>query len=246
MWQRVKAQQNDPACHDFRVSRVTKVTLDRANCGESARSTARWGMSSRKQSNQRRILHGATYLLESGSWDGFTVDSLARYLKMSKSTLYRYFVSKERVVDTLVGELCGALDADLQRIAQDASSSADVEFGRFIEVYATFADDVPRTVVLERTELPVSTQARLVVTRIHIDSACARILRLGRAQGQLLLDDPTITATGFVAALEAVLQFTARREDIHSRSGPIRDMAEVLLGGLMLPAERSRRTLARR
>lgn len=200
-------------------------------------------MANRRLVNQRRILDGASHILETGSWGGFTVDSLAQYLKMSKSTLYRCFVSKEAVVNMLVGEICTRVDGQYLRIAQDASSPAPVEFERFVDAYAAFCEDLPRTVITDRGVLPADTRARLMVTRIHLDNVCSRILRLGRAQGQLRVDDPTVVAAGIVAALEAVAEFTARRDGMRSRSEPVRAVAGVFLNGLSdlssAPARRS-------
>lgn len=193
-------------------------------------------MANRRSSNQRRILDGAAHILETGSWGGFTVDSLARYLKMSKSTLYRCFVSKEAVVDTLIAEICARVDGDYLRIAQDPSSPAHVEFDRFVSAYASFCDELPRAVITERAALPPDARACLVVTRIHMDNVCSRILRLGRAQGQIRVDDPTVVAAGFVAALEAVVEFTARRDGVRCRSEPVREVADVFLSGLSLAA----------
>ncbi|MFT6146452.1 MAG: hypothetical protein ACJAZO_004327 [Myxococcota bacterium] len=101
--------------------------------------------------------------------------------------------------------------------------------------------------VTEQGVLPADTRARLMVTGIHLDNVCSRILRLGRAQGELRVDDPTVVAAGFVAALEVVVEFTARRGGMRSRSEPVRAMAEVFLSGLSQVASApSRRVYAAR
>ncbi len=210
-------------------------------------NTAPYCMPTRRLLNQRRILDGAAHILETGSWGGFTVDSLARYLKMSKSTLYRCFVSKEAVVNMLIGEICARVDGHYMRIAQEASSPAHIEFERFVDAYAAFCEELPRAVITERGVLPADTRARLMVTRIHLDNVCSRILRLGRAQGLLRVEDPTVVAAGFVAALEAVVEFTARRDGMRSPSEPVRAVAEVFLSGLLqLSSSPSRRSYGAR
>ncbi|MFT6146451.1 MAG: AcrR family transcriptional regulator [Myxococcota bacterium] len=100
-------------------------------------------MATRRLLNQRRILDGAAHILETGSWGGLTIDSLARYLKMSKSTLYRCFISKDAVVNELVGEICARVDGHYLRIAQDAASPAHVEFEWFVDAYSAFCDELP-------------------------------------------------------------------------------------------------------
>ena len=182
--------------------------------------------------NHARVLVGAYDILESGSWSDFTVETLTRYLRTSKSTLYKVFASKEAVVDTLVGDVCTCTDGVLSTLAQSGARTADAEFVRFVDTYGNFFDGLPRAVINERTLLPATTLTRLMVTRVNLEGACRRILRLGRAQGVFYVEDPSITTMGVVAALDAVARVTSQREDVRLRGAKVRHMGRLLLKGL--------------
>lgn len=185
-----------------------------------------------RMSSRTRILDGASEILDSGPYGEFTVDNLARALRMSKSTLYKYFYSKEAVVDTLVQETCERTDGLLQGLGTDVNSPADIDLQRFLEIYGQHADNLPRSILVERKKMPSSTQARLLMTRVNLDTACTRVLTKGKQQGTLRVEDPGLMASIIVASMEAAQEAAARRNKPGARSAATRMVTDLVLPGL--------------
>src|SRR5690606_25382936 len=109
----------------------------------------------RTRMSRQRILDGAWNILDSGSASDLTVDAIARTLHMSKSTLYKYFPSKEDVVVGLVQKACDETDAESHALgkrldARDPGKS----IGQVLELYSRHAERLPRAVLLETEKLP--------------------------------------------------------------------------------------------
>jgi len=190
-------------------------------------------MMTRRSSNRTRILRGATEILDAGPFDTFTVDSLSRHLKMSRSTLYRYFASKERVLDTLVDEVCTRVDATVAPLGTRRDEPADAELARFVDALVAYAEDLPRALAIRPEMLPSSLQARLMVTRVAMNSSCGRILTRAVEQGAMEACDVEAMAAGFVTSVHTVMHTVARRERSASRAEPVRQMAETWMYGLL-------------
>jgi len=109
-----------------------------------------------------------------------------------------------------------------------------------VTIKRAWADALPRALAIRNGTLPASTQARLMVTRVSFKTACARILRVARAAGLAPVRDADLIAGGIVSAFDSVIQSTARREDITSRSEPIREIAQVMLFGVFSSSDTSR------
>lgn len=186
-----------------------------------------------RATSRERILAGACELLDASTYTDFTVDALARALRMSKSTLYRYFISKEAIIETLVDTVCDVTDAAVTRIGLDPRVAARTELDRLVAALANHVEALPRAVLLELKRLPSSAQARLVVTRLAFDSAALRVLRLAQTQGHPTRIAPEIAAPAFMAALIAAMEATARLERPEGRPHVVRTIAATFGPGLI-------------
>lgn len=185
-----------------------------------------------RSTSRIRILDGAAALLEGSPWGDFTVDNLSRSIKMSKSTMYKHFFSKETIVDTLVNETCDRIEQLLQPLATDPTRAADGELLRFVEFMAQHAEALPRAVLIERRKMPSSVQARLLMTRVNMEQTCLRILRLGQEQGTIEVDEPVLFAPVIVSSLETAQEVTARQRLDRPRAETVRMVASMFLMGL--------------
>lgn len=171
--------------------------------------------------SRERILEGAVAILDSGRCADLTVDALARALHMSKSTLYKYFSSKEDVIVALVKEACDRAEVEVARAL--AQGSASTQLAELASVIGRHGQRLPRAVIIEAGvvvpgtqvgdtrsaagtgSLPAACVVRMHQTRDVFAKAAATIVDRGVASGEFRVEDPRIAAIAFVASAEAVL-----------------------------------------
>ncbi len=186
----------------------------------------------RRRMSRPLILEGAHAILDGGAYGDLTVDALARSLHMSKSTLYKYFPSKEDVVVALVERACVATDV---AIATEARRGGDVAavLTRLVEVASAHAERLPRAVLLQRSRLPEACQDRLEGSRMALMEALRAAL--SDAGG---LEHPALVASVVVAACDAAVEVAARNEVPLARAGAVAEVRRIVLQGLSGPALR--------
>jgi AcrR family transcriptional regulator len=186
-------------------------------------------MTGEQKVSRERILEGAETILGSGRYADLTVDALARSLRMSKSTLYKYFPSKEDVVVALVRDACDRAESDVARALSTGTASAQLT--DLAEAIARHGERLPRAVLIEWDKLPPPCSAQLRQARETFSSGAATIVHRGVESGEFRIGDPLMAAVAFVAAAEAVLLDGARR-GIDAYGKRVTQIAALFLPGL--------------
>lgn len=186
----------------------------------------------RRKMSRGRILAGAQEILDRGVFGDLTVDALARSLHMSKSTLYKYFASKEDVIVALVDGVCLLLERDLEQ-TDLATPSASVALERLVAVIAAHADRIPRATLLQESRLPDAAQNRFEITRARIGGALREIVQRGHAAGELRFAQPALAAFAMLASFEASMSAAARGDLPGTRGGAVRSAYSLVVPGLL-------------
>jgi AcrR family transcriptional regulator len=161
----------------------------------------------RGRMNQATILEGANGILDSGKYGDLTVDALARSLRMSKSTLYKYFNSKEDVVIALVTEACDATDAEIERTI--AGGTPDEQLAELARIIGRHGARLPRAVITQVEKLPGSCIKRLRATRELFSDSAFALVEQGVSRKVFKHPDPHLVAVAFIASAEAILRDVA-------------------------------------
>lgn len=186
----------------------------------------------RRRMSRARILSGANDILDAGVYGDLTVDALARALHMSKSTLYKYFPSKEDVIVCLIDAACAAAESEQDQLDLSAGS-AKAALERLVEVQARHADRIPRAAVLQHTRLPAACQDRIEVTNARLAAAFRDVLIRGTENGEFAFSNAVLAATAFMAASQESMKAAARGEFAGSRSDSVRTLLDLFTPGLM-------------
>lgn len=186
----------------------------------------------RRSPSRPEILAGAAEILNSGVYGDLTVDSLARHLKMSKSTLYKHFASKEALIIALVEQVCGETEDQVRQWIQTANVGPQEALERLAELWAGHAQRIPRAVILQRRRLPSHCQNRVELTSAGLNRLLREIIGRGVEQGDFLPHDPVLTATSFVAASNAAMEGAARGEVKMERDQAVRAVYTLILSAL--------------
>lgn len=158
--------------------------------------------------SREKILEGAVAILDSGHYADLTVDALARSLHMSKSTLYKYFMSKEDVIIALVKEACERAEGEVEHTL--AGGTAAEQLTELASIIGRHGQRLPRAVSTEPEKLPMACTQRLNQTRDSFASAAQILTDRGLARGEFDFADSRVAAVAFVAAAQAVLTDGAR------------------------------------
>jgi AcrR family transcriptional regulator len=142
-----------------------------------------------------------------GGLEGLTVDALASTLRMSKSTLYKYFDGMDDLIYAAIERLCVETETDLLRI----DTTGDV-FGEVAVVYGRHAERLPAGLMLSasRNRLPAAARLRLENTEERLND---RMFRAAMGTGA-----SSYVAYGVRSAYEGMIRFlrTVPQEDRHS------------------------------
>jgi AcrR family transcriptional regulator len=150
---------------------------------------------------------------------------------MSKSTLYKYFPSKEDVIVCLIDDACSETEADLNGLNL-AGGTASQALEKLVAVQAGHADRVPRAVVLQHTRLPGACQDRIEVTNARLAAAFREVIVRGTTSNEFGFGNAVLAATAFMAAAQESMKAAARGEFDGSRGESIRVLLELFKPGL--------------
>jgi AcrR family transcriptional regulator len=186
-------------------------------------------------SPRARIVAAARRHYLAQGFRGVTMDDLARELCMSKRTLYTHFASKTDLLEAILLDKLGEIEADLERIA----SSGQADFliglrhllacvqGHTAEIQPPFLRDLQR----ESPELfrIVETRRREIVRRYF-----GKLLRRGRSQGLIRKDIPlTLIIEILLGAVEAIMNPPKMNElGLTPKAGFIAILSIVLEGAI--------------
>lgn len=185
----------------------------------------------RRKMSRSRILQGATDILNGGVYGDLTVDALARALHMSKSTLYKYFASKEDVIVALVDNVCAQTEKELDAIDLQAGP-AKTTLKKLVDVHASHADRLPRAVVLQHARLPDACQDRIEVTRARVGAAYRDVSVRGTNAGEFRFTSAILAGHALLASADAAMTAAARGDVKGNRSDAVRSLLDLFMPGL--------------
>jgi len=188
----------------------------------------------RRRISREEILEGAAAILDSGIFNDLTVDSLARHLHMSKSTLYKHFTSKDDLIVAMVESLCRATERELE----DTNFVDDpVQAIRAVlAINASHASRLPRALILQKSKLPSVSQERLDRTSEIVGRACRGVVRRGVEGGAFAQVDADLMATCFVACARAGMESAAKGDLDMERGEAVTAVVNLLMPTLGLAA----------
>ena len=188
-------------------------------------------MLERREKGRRRILQGAAQILDAGTLGDFTVDNLARNLRMSKSTLYKYFDSKDHVLVTLVEGLCSEMERALAALDLAGAPTAADALRRLVGVLAEDADRTPAAIRLQTADLPPETRERVAEVREAVRLRAVEIMSRGARSGEFDVPSPRLAAAAYLAALDEAVATTARKAGELTRGDALRAVHEMVTEG---------------
>lgn len=184
--------------------------------------------------NRDSLLQAALTLLDAGPYDGLTIDALASTLRMSKSTLYKYFEGKDELIHALIEHLCLATETDLASNVE-SHLPAEVALKAMIGVYGRHAERVPRALVQQPERLPAHCRLRLENAERRLGSVCQTVVERGFASGAFKAENPSVAAYSVRAGLEGAMRFV-RTEPAANRPALLDSLAPMYLDGLRAKA----------
>jgi AcrR family transcriptional regulator len=170
------------------------------------------------------------------------MDELAYELGMSKKTVYAQFPSKAALLEAVLADKLGELQADLTGIASECSADFATHLRRLLECLHRHTDEIKppfiRDVQREAPELFEGIRAR---RRVLIQGSFGKVLSQGRRQGLIRNDIaiPVIIEI-LLGAVDAVMNPVKITElDLTPLSG-FSAIIRVILEGVLTPRGRTK------
>jgi len=127
---------------------------------------------------------------------------------MSKSTLYKYFTSKEDVIVEIVRQACDETDAEIERTL--AGGTPSEQLAELALIVGRHGERLPRSIITEPERLPLACAHRIAQTRELFAETAHALVAQGVDRGDFSHAAPRVVAVAFVASAEAVLADRAR------------------------------------
>lgn len=160
----------------------------------------------------RQVLEAAHALFLELPYDAVSTDAIAKAARISKTTMYVYFPSKEALFSALVRDNC---EQTAQSILNSASDSHDVEEAlrgiahKFTAMFATTdALAFYRTIIAQVPRFPelgrifYESGPKAILERVEL------FLRDANARGDLAVPDPALAASQFLQLISVDIPLT--------------------------------------
>ena len=166
----------------------------------------------RTNAKVRQLLEAARALFLEQPYDTVSTDAIAKAAKVSKTTLYVYFPSKEALFAELVSEQCGQT---AQAIWSSASESHDVEEAlrtiarNFLQMFATTdAFALYRSILAQVTRFPELGRVFYESGPKVLQDRLVSFLTDANDRGDMSIPDPKLAAAQFLQLISVDVPMT--------------------------------------
>jgi len=154
---------------------------------------------------RERLVRAAAELLEDGGHAAASVAAVTHRAGITPAALYRHFPTKADLIVEVLRDV-GARELDAMRDAAAGAGDAAAQLDAVVATYARGALAHPRlawALVHEPVE-PLVDAERLAFRRAYAERLAA-LLRAGKRDGELAVEDPELTAAAIVGAIAETL-----------------------------------------
>jgi len=190
-------QANAPSLQELSLDstawkRIILSEFPRFHCGVMPIHKFKRKVSSVSRAAARRVIGAARRQFFAHGFRSVSMDDLATELGMSKKTLYACFSSKTALVEAVLKDKVGEIEADLKQLAKEQASDVEVALHQFLsclqqhtaEIQPTFIRDIGR----ETPELFQLVEQR---RRELIRGYFGALFENGKKAGRIRTDIPT-------------------------------------------------------
>jgi len=162
-----------------------------------------------------------------------TLDDVAKQLKISKKTIYKYYNSK----DELVVELVDGIIADLTNIAAQSMESSLPPMERYLEVFTNVGSYLCRLnqcVMADIEKYYPALFAKMNQIRAQRIAGFTEILKSGIKSGDFKPLNPIVASKVITASIEAILNPTFLNQNSITTEEAISTLKNIFLQGIQL------------
>jgi AcrR family transcriptional regulator len=181
------------------------------------------------------ISRAAASLIKERGFNGSSMESLAKRLRIRKATLYYYFSSKQELLfETLIEAVGGALSR-VEKIAKsDASSREKLRLFILDHIESIVENLEPVTVFLEEGRfLKRQYREKYVVMRDQYEKLLRAILTEGMARGEFRRVDPKISGLAILGMCNWIIRWYDPEGSLSARDVALQ-YTDIIEQGLLL------------
>lgn len=143
----------------------------------------------KKKDTRLRIMNAAEALFFEKGYLGVSVDEIVNSLGMSKATLYRYFKSKEELVETIASRFFKDVNDILLNLLNDKSKNFEEKLFSFVSVRAKMLKRVNPILIEELSKEDTGLYEWILNLRNElIEGEFRSFLRAGQMMGEIRND----------------------------------------------------------
>lgn len=213
------------------------------------RPEARPGPAGGKRDQNRRarteaLREAALALFLERGIDRVTIDDITRTAKVAKGSFYRYFQSKEALLECLLAKASARVSAAFERAEEKLRSESGpgkvegvyLRLGRELLLAAMAEPGVTRLYLQESRSPGHAARRPLRELERSIARFALRVSELAVTHGLLRAAHPEVSTLAVVGAAERLLQAHFSQQLSVDPSLAIRDLVAIVLNGLKRPA----------
>ena len=183
--------------------------------------------------NSKRIIeHGGERIFREG-FSKITMDELAADLQMSKKTIYKYFDSKNNLVESVANKFMSNAACEIGKVI-DSDKNAVVKFIGILKFFSKMANFISERLIIDLQRKLPRLWKRIDEFRakmMHIN--LSKIINQGKEEG-LIKDYPTeIAITMVIAAVRSVVNPDFLLNNNYSMETAISTCFDIMFSGLL-------------
>jgi AcrR family transcriptional regulator len=181
------------------------------------------------------ISRAAARLIKERGFNGSSMESLAKRLRIRKATLYYYFSSKQELLfETLIEAVGGALLRVEKIVKSDASSREKLRLFILDHIESIVQNLEPVTVFLEEGRfLKRQYREKYVVMRDQYEKLLRAILAEGMARGEFRRVDPKISGLAILGMCNWIIRWYDPEGSLSARDVALQ-YTDIIEQGLLL------------
>ena len=161
-----------------------------------------------------------------------TLDDLAKVLKMSKKTIYKYYQSKDELVEKLVDRMI----AEVTQIADSAMQSGGSPMERYLQVFTNIGQylcGINQQFMVDISRFYPELFQKMNEVRAGRLAGFTGILESGMKSGDFKPLNCPVTAKAMIASIEAVLNPVFLSENRISTEEAVQTLKTIFLSGVL-------------
>jgi len=181
---------------------------------------------------EKILEHALTKFLTSG-YGKVTTDELSQDMGISKKTLYKFFETKDKLVEAAVDHMMKKVKVEFDKIINDHKRNSIERLNEIFFTIAKFGAKISKEAMRDVNKHRPDLIKKLLDFRAERIKSLASVIREGQERSEIRKDiDPELTIEVFLAAVNTIMVPDYLINSPHTFDGAFKNVFSIFLTGI--------------